>query len=87
MDDHWDGAWEAIGKRLAKAVIVTQQDDAPSGRGWLDRWLEGRVTMRVDVTHPECEGVVEVRAKRAAHVEEAQARKRPRRRAKTAPPA
>ncbi len=86
--DHWDGAWEEIGKRLAKSVIVTQQDDAPSGRGWLDRWLEGRVTMRVDVTHPEFEGVVEVRAKRAAHVEAAQSRViPPRRRAKTAPPA
>ena len=82
--DYWADAWEEIGKRLAKAVIVTQQDDAPSGRGWLDRWLEGRVTMRVDVTHTEFEGVVEVRAKRAAHVEAAQARViRPRRRAKT----
>ena len=86
--DHWDGAWEEIGKRLAKSVIVTQQDDAPSGRGWLDRWLGGRVTMRVDVTHPEFEGVVEVRAKRAAYVEAAQSRViPPRRRAKTAPPA
>ena len=85
--DHWDDAWEAIGKLLGQAVIVVRQDDPPSGRGWFDRWLEGRVTMRVDVTHTEFEGVVEVRAKRAAHVEEAQARKRPRRRAKTAPPA
>ena len=85
--DHWDGAWDAIGKLLGQAVIVVRQDAPPSGRGWFDRWLEGRVTMRVDVTHTEFEGVVEVRAKRAAHVEEAQARKRPRRPAKTAPPA
>ena len=84
---YWDGAWEAIGKLLGQSVIVVRQDDAPSGRGWLDRWLEGRVTMRVDVTHTEFEGVVEVRAKRAVHVEAAQARKRPRRPPTTAPPA
>ncbi|NBX40700.1 MAG: hypothetical protein EBR15_04650, partial [Gammaproteobacteria bacterium] len=50
-----------IGELLGQSVIVVRQDDPPSGRGWLDRWLEGRVTMRVDVTHTEFEGVVEVR--------------------------